>query len=299
MRRLVALLASAALAGGGVVTVAAPAAAKNTPPTAAAASIKTSPYVALGDSYSSAAGVAPQVLGAPPTCSRSQLNYAEDIAARTQPAAFTDVTCSGATTADFFASQAAGVAPQLAAVGNGTRLVTMTIGGNDEGVFVNSFFGCIPVSLQSGSVDGNPCQQKYGSTFTDLITTQTYPHLVRALSAVRAKAPRATVVILGYPRILPDTGVPTCYPSMPISMGDVPWLVHQELVLNDAVRRAAAATGARYIDTFAASAGHDACQSVGTRWMEPAVAPVNAFPVHPNATGEAAMAQDTLAQLGH
>jgi len=129
-----------------------------------------------------------------------------------------------------------------------------------------------------------------------LIRTQTYPHLVRALSAARAKAPRATVLVLGYPRILPNVGVPTCYPSMPISLGDVPWLVNEQLVLNDAVRRAATATGARYIDTYTASAGHDACKPVGTRWLEPAVAPVNAFPVHPNATGEAAMARDTLAQ---
>ncbi len=294
MRRFVALLASAALAGTGVVTEALPAAANAT--TVAVASIKTSPYVALGDSYSSAAGVAPQVLGAPATCSRSQLNYAHDIAARTHPARFTDVTCSGATTSDFFSSQATGVAPQLNAVGTGTRLVTMTIGGNDEGVFVNSFFGCVTVSLQSHSIFGDPCKKKFGSTFTNLILTQTYPHLVRALSAVRAKAPRATVLILGYPRILPNVGVPTCYPSMPISMGDVPWLVYQQLVLNDAVRRAAAATGARYIDTYTASAGHDACQPLLKRWLEPDVAPVNAFPVHPNATGEAAMARDTLAQ---
>ena len=75
-------------------------------------------------------------------------------------------------------------------------------------------------------------------------------------------------------------------------MGDTP------LVLNDAVRRAAAATGARYIYTYTASAGHDACQPLLKRWLEPVVAPVNAFPVHPNAIGEAAMAQDTLAQLG-
>ena len=292
MRRFVALLASAALAGTGVVTAALPAAANDT--TAAVASIQTSPYVALGDSYSSAAGVAPQVLGAPVTCSRSQLNYAHDIAARTHPARFSDVTCSGATTSDFFSSQAAGVGPQLNAVGAGTRLVTMTIGGNDEGVFVNSFFGCVKVD--AGKIFGDPCKTKFGSTFTNLIRTQTYPHLVRALSAVRAKAPRATVLILGYPRILPNVGVPTCYPAMPISMGDVPWLVNQQLVLNDAVRRAAAATGSRYIDTFTASAGHDACKPVGTRWLEPAVAPVNAFPVHPNATGEAAMARETLAQ---
>jgi lysophospholipase L1-like esterase len=298
MRRVVTLLATAAVAGACVVAGALPAVAKTTPPTAAAASIKTSPYVALGDSYSSAAGVQPQVAGAPATCSRSRLNFAEDIAAALHPAAFTDATCSGARTSDFFTSQAAGVAPQLDAVSKDTRLVTMTIGGNDEGVFVNSFFGCVTVSLASGSPFGNPCQQRYGSTFTDLIRTQTYANLVHALSAVRAKAPRATIVVLGYPRILPDTGQLSCYRSMPISLGDVPWLVGQEVVLNDAVRRAAAVTGARFVDTFTASAGHDACQPVGTRWLEPAVAPVNAFPVHPNAAGEAAMAAETLAAIG-
>jgi len=263
----------------------------------AAASIKTSPYVALGDSYSSAAGVYPQVLTAPSACSRSQLNYAEDIVAGTHPQSFTDVTCSGARTSDFFSSQTkAGVPPQLDAVDKSTRLVTMTIGGNDESVFSNSFFGC--VAVDKGHLYGDPCQQKYGSTFTDLIKTQTYPNLVRTLSAVRAKAPRATIVILGYPQILPPVGVPACYPVMPISMGDVPWLVNQQLVLNDAVRRAAAATGARYVDTYTPSAGHDACTPVGTRWLEPLVAPINAFPVHPNATGEAVMAQDTLAAIG-
>jgi len=57
VRRIASLVACAAFVGVGMVSVTAPAAAKTTPPTAAAASIKTSPYVALGDSYSSAAGV--------------------------------------------------------------------------------------------------------------------------------------------------------------------------------------------------------------------------------------------------
>jgi len=254
------------------------------------------PYVALGDSYSSGAGIYPQVIGAPQTCSRSQLNYSEDIAASTHPAAFTDVTCSGAKTSNFFTSQAPGVAPQLDAVGKDTRLVTMTISGNDENVFVDSFFGCLTVD--AGQIYGNPCQQKYGSTFTDRITTQTYPHLVEALSAVRAKAPNATIVILGYPQILPAVADPLCYPAMPYSMGDVPWLVNQQQVANDAVRRAAAATGARYVDTYTPSEGHDACALATVRWMEPVVAPINAFPVHPNATGEAAMAHATLAAIG-
>jgi lysophospholipase L1-like esterase len=296
MRRKATAFAATLLFAGLGVGVAGPASAKSSPPTANGHSIKTSPYVALGDSYSSGAGINPLVPTAPPTCSRSTLNYAHDIAALTMPASFTDVTCSGAKTSDFFTSQAAGVAPQLDAVTKDTRLVTMTIGGNDEGVFSNSFFGCAVIS--SKDILGNPCEQKYGTTFTDLITTQTYPHLVAALSTVKAKAPTATVVIIGYPEILPPTGNLSCYRSMPIAMGDVPWLHHEEEVLNDAVRRAANQTGARFIDLAPSSTGHDACQPVGTRWIEPAVAPINAFPVHPNATGEAAMATQTVQQLG-
>lgn len=294
MRRITSLVACAVLVGAGAVSVTTTADAKTTPPTAAAASIKTSPYVALGDSYSSGAGINPQDAGAPATCSRSQLNYAKEIAKVTSPASFTDVTCSGAKTSDFFTSQDDGVAPQLDAVNKKTRLVTMTIGGNDEDVFTDSFFGCAFV----GDPTSNPCRQKYGTTFTDRIKNQTYPNLVKALSAVRAKAPRATVVILGYPQILPAKGSLSCYALTGISIKDVPWLVKQAKVANRVVRRAAAKTGARYVDTYTPSAGRDACSGVGTRWMEPLVGPVNAFPVHPNAAGEAAMARATLTAIG-
>lgn len=296
MRRTTSVVTTTLLAAALGFGAAVPASAKVSPPTANPHSIKTSSYVALGDSYASAAGVAPLVATAPPTCSRSTLNFAHDIAARTQPSSFTDVTCSGAKTADFFASQAPGVAPQLDAVTTKTRFVTMTIGGNDENVFTGSFFGCATIS--STDVLGNPCQRKYGTTFTDAIVNQTYPNLVAALTAVRRKAPAATVAILGYPRILPDTGRLSCYPSMPISMGDVPWLNHEQEVLNAVIAKAAAKTGARFVDMTASSAGHDACAPVGTRWIEPAIGPVNAFPVHPNATGEAAMAEQTFLQLG-
>jgi hypothetical protein len=297
MRRIASVLAASLAAAALGVVGAGPAAAKVTPPTASGHAVRTSPYVALGDSYSSAAGVAPFVPLSPPTCSRSLLNYPHDIAAVTKPSSFTDVTCSGADTSDFFTSQAPGVAPQLAAVTKSTRLVTMTIGGNDEDVFVDSFFGCATISATSGDVLGNPCQQKYGSFFTDEIRTQTFPHLVAALTAVRHRAPAATVAILGYPQILPAVGRLDCYPKMPISLGDVPWLKHEQDVLNAVVRKAALLTGARFVDMAPSSAGHDACEPVGQRWIEPAVDPINAAPVHPNATGEAAMATQTLRQL--
>jgi lysophospholipase L1-like esterase len=291
MHRTLHALTATAVAAATVLFTALPASAGT-----AARHVTTSPYVALGDSYSSGLGIAPFVPGAPPACGRSLLNYPHDIAARTHPSSFTDVTCSGATTQDFYTSQTAGQPPQLDAVTKDTRLVTMTIGGNDENVFSDSFFGC--VTLAAGNPQGSPCKDKFGNTFVDEIRTQTYPHLVAALSAVRAKAPKATVAILGYPTILPEQGVLACFPVMPIAMGDVPWLHEEQEVLNGVVRKAAAATGVRFIDMAPSSAGHDACQPPLQRWIEPAVGPVNAAPVHPNATGEAAMARQTLLQLG-
>lgn len=279
------------------IAVALPAQANAAPATAGR--LVTSPYVAMGDSYSSAAGVSPFVPAAPPQCSRSLLNYAHDIAQVTTPKSFTDVTCSGAKTSDFFTSQSTGVAPQLAAVNHKTRLVTMTIGGNDEDVFADSFFGCIEVSASSGDIMGDPCRQKYGDTFVREVVSQTYHHLLTALTAVRRKAPHATVVILGYPQILPEWGQLACYSSMPISLGDVHWLHEQEEVMNAVARKAALQTGARFINMGPSSRGHDACQPESRRWIEPAVGPVNAFPIHPNATGEAAMARQTLLQLRH
>ena len=65
---------------------------------------------------------------------------------------------------------------------------------------------------------------------------------MNALRAVRAAAPDAEVAILGYPWILPTRG--GCFDRMPVAEGDVPYLRHLQATLNDAVRRAAAATGA-------------------------------------------------------
>src|SRR5215218_8969595 len=92
-------------------------------------------YVALGDSYSAASGLLPPDPTAPLECLRSVLDYPHVVAAATG-AQLTDVTCGAADTGDYRESQYDGVAPQLDAVTRTTQLVTMTIGGNDSGVFI-------------------------------------------------------------------------------------------------------------------------------------------------------------------
>lgn len=251
-------------------------------------------YVALGDSYSAASGVWPPDPSAPPLCLRSSRNYPHVVAARTG-ARLVDVTCGAAETRHFTAAQYPGVAPQLAAVGADTDLVTMTIGGNDNGVFVGAILACGSAGILTLG-HGSPCRDLYGSRFEDTVRTTTYPALVSALRAVRTKAPGAEVAILSYPWILPATG--GCFDRMPVAAGDVPYLRSLQTTLNDAVRRAAAATGATYVDLNGVSEGHDACQPPGVRWIEPVLQTTNPVVVHPNALGEENMAAQTIRVLG-
>jgi hypothetical protein len=252
-------------------------------------------YVALGDSYSAASGNFPPDPSATPDCARSLANYPHVIANRTTPTRFKDVSCGGADTHDYFKSQYNDVPPQLDALGPKTTLVTMTIGGNNDNVFINSIVDCGSEGVSTGG-QGHPCKDKYGSSFADTIRTKTFPALKHALRAVEAKSPKATVAILGYPWILPERV--GCFDKMPVARGDVPYLRHVQWVLNDAVRRAAAATGATYVNFNRVSEGHDACQPVGVRWIEPVLQGTNPVVVHPNALGEQHMAGRTIKVLG-
>ncbi|MBP2325922.1 hypothetical protein JOF56_006307 [Kibdelosporangium banguiense] len=274
-------------------TVAVTVAALLTPATAQAATPALN-YVALGDSYSAASGVLPSDPGAPLLCLRSSRNYPHVIAAETG-ASLTDVTCGAAETKHFTTAQYPGVPPQINAVGANTGLITMTIGGNDSGVFINAILACGAAGIVTLG-HGSPCKTLYGSSFQDTIRTKTYPALVAALQAVRAKAPQARVAILGYPWIVPETG--GCFTKMPIAKGDVPYLRDLQATLNDAVGRAAAATGATYVDMTEASDGHDACKPIGVRWIEPVLQTTNPVVVHPNALGEAKMAAQAIQVLG-
>lgn len=244
-------------------------------------------YVNMGDSYSAGSGVAPPAVGAPPGCLQSARNWGH-VLAGTRGWDLTDVSCGGADTTDYTGSQMAGVPPQVEALSGSTDVVTMTIGGNDSGVFAETIRACGAAAARTAGT-GNPCEQENGDRFTDTIEDVTYPSIVEALRTVQAAAPNATVAIAGYLQILPaEQG---CYPVMPVASGDVPYPNRIQATLNDAVRRAAAATDVTFVDVTPASQGRDACRPIGTRWIEPVLGGTNPVVVHPNAAGERAMAR--------
>jgi lysophospholipase L1-like esterase len=263
--------------------------------TNASASTNPTPlqYVALGDSYSAGSGVLPPDLNAPVECPRSSRNFAHVIASKVG-AQLTDVTCGGADTTHFFAAQYQDAPPQLDALSKSTQLVTMTIGGNDNGVFVGTIVSCGSAGLASLG-QGTPCKDKYGASFENTIRTKTYPSLIGALKATHQRAPRARVAITGYPWIVPSTQ--GCFDKLPVAPGDIPYVRHIQWTLNDAVRRAAVATGTTFVDLNAVSDGHDVCKPIGTRWVEPVLQGTNAVVVHPNTLGEASIAERVMKVL--
>lgn len=256
----------------------------------AAAAAPTGKYVSLGDSYVAGPLVPDQVnLG----CLRSDHNYPSLVASAIGSSAFTDVSCSGATTDDMTQSQADGPitvnSPQLNAVGSDDSLVTLGIGGNDIG-FVNIILTCAAESLLSPF--GDPCTSQYTAGGTDQLAAAinaTGPKVAAVLQAIHQRAPHAKVVVVGYPDVLPEHNN-GCWPLEPIAYGDVSYLRTTEKRLNTMLAAEAAANGAQYVDTYTPSIGHDICQLPGTKWIEGAVPLAPAAPFHPNAKGEAAMA---------
>jgi hypothetical protein len=241
-------------------------------------------YVALGDSYSAAPANAVQDNN-PPGCYRSDHNYPHLVAPNLNLPVFRDVSCSGAQTKDMTSSQSVTPSPnpppQFDALDSNTRAVSLTIGGNDIG-FTEIIENC--VSLVNS---GTPCKDKYVVNGDDQIRDRinaTAPKVAAVLQGILSRSPQAKIFLLGYLDILPDSGV-GCFPQMPVTDGDVPYLRNKEKQLNAMLKSVAEANNGVYVDTYTPSIGHDACKSPTVRWVEPLAPVPPTYPVHPNPAG--------------
>lgn len=249
-------------------------------------------YVALGDSYTSGPLI-PVQTGQPPGCLRSNRNFPSLVAESAGIPAFSDASCSGATTEELSAAQRTSLGtnpPQLDALDTETALVTLGIGGNDIG-FSSIITECATQSPREPF--GAACRDFYTAGGTDALAErieQTRPLIAASLAAVAERSPRARTLLVGYPSILPDQG-PGCFPVVPFSPGDVEYLRDTTQRLNAMLADEAAAAGVDYVDTYTPTIGHDICQLPGTKWIEGLVPTSPAAPVHPNALGMQAIAE--------
>jgi hypothetical protein len=262
------------------------------PPPPAAQATATGPrYVSLGDSWVSGPLV-PDMVGTPIDCARSSRNAASLVAAELGIERFVDASCGGAKIEHLTEPQKPalrgllGVAPpQLDALTRDTTLVTIGIAGNDV-KFPGTAIECanlVPVPLGPPPF-GRPCREELTAGGRDVLAEridEQRPRVRRALREVRRRAPRAQVLVIGYPTALPQEG-PGCWPRVPLLEPDVEYLRERFEDMNEMLRAAARASGATFVDTYTSSVGHDVCQPPGTAWVNGLTFDPPAAPMHPN-----------------
>jgi lysophospholipase L1-like esterase len=251
------------------------------PAGAASAALKPGDeYVALGSSFASGPLIPPVADG---SCLRSTDDY-PGLVARALKLSLIDVSCGAATTDHVITTPQKDRPPQIEAITPDTKLVTITIGGNDVDYTVTNLAcsgaaqsgqDCLGTIVQPADIDAKlaALPAKLDATF----------------AAIKAKAPKATILVLPYLRVMPAVPAP-CPPSVPMSTPTLYYLRDFGDRLHTATKQSAAREKVRFVDSYRPK-GHDACAAPAQRWVEGAAPASPAVSYHPNAAGMRAQAK--------
>lgn len=295
-RRAAASILTAALAVSCAVLAAAPA--------QAGTSLNV---VALGDSYGSGTGAGDYLdgTGVPNGCWRSANSYSETLVARARslglPVSFSNVTCSGASTADL-RQTFKGQPPQLDALRRDTHVVFLSVGTSDIG-FADYGLLCI-----AADCSGAPSQAEIAEL------PGMGQNVAALLREIKARSPWAKIVMTGYGSQLTAGENAQGVPLDPLC--DPGFFSSQERIDGNQVARALDATlrqtareaRVRYVSPFKDSvelhpsfAGRSLCEGTEPYYRGfDALAPGQEGPeavVHLNAAGQAALADLVLSKL--
>jgi lysophospholipase L1-like esterase len=265
-------------------------------------------YIALGDSFSSGEGVPPfregtnEYLPVRDTCHRSFRAYPSLIAGRrSSPGIWGFWACSGAHVADMTQANHENP-PEIAQLDRiappggsdrGVDLVTLTIGGNDA-QFGSVWLRCVVTHVVPGL---GSCQDNWRVRVQDEIKrlSTTLPALFRTL---RARAPRARLVVLGYPNPFPATVPLISKCRLWFESEDIRWLNRVAVSLNNAIHYSAVVAGVNVVYVAPTGFnGHDVCSAA------PFFNGLNIIPTrfrysfHPNVLGQRRLAKLVLAVI--
>jgi lysophospholipase L1-like esterase len=222
----------------------------------------TTVYAALGDSYASGLG-AGSYDPASGACQRSPQSAAALWVARHPGTSFSFAACSGATTDDLLNNQ-------LGALSGATTQVTVTIGGNDAG-FVPVLTTCV-LDTDAACLTAVQQAEAYMTSVLPGRLDQTY-------AAIRAKAPNARLLVLGYPRLFELTA--SCDQSG-VDYYKRGLLNHGADILDQVIASEAGAARSTFVDVRPVFSGHGVCS--GDPWINAITSPItDSF--HPCATG--------------
>jgi lysophospholipase L1-like esterase len=220
-------------------------------------------YVALGDSYSSGVGTRSYISDGS-SCQRSTYAY-PSLVAQQKGYALTFKACSGARIPDVTSNQ-------LGALSTATRYVTLSVGGNDAG-FSSVLTECAQPWWSSNCGRAIDNAQAY--------IKNTLPGALSTLYAsIRAKAPTARVVIVGYPRLFNGED---CNAGTFFSPAEESRLNQTADLLNSKLAAAASARGFSFANPTSRFVGHAVCDD--PEWLNGLSNPISES-YHPNRSGQ-------------
>jgi lysophospholipase L1-like esterase len=228
-------------------------------------------YVSLGTSIASGYGIANQST----FCGRSDRDYGHLVAA-TLGLNLTDVSCGAAVIPNVLDRAQSTAPPQIDAVTPDTKLITVSVGGND-------------INLNGTAlVCGNPATVCSPPATLDADEAALQGDLVAMLTALKAKAPSAIVVLVTYPREFPDQNCA----ALSLSDGELSMLRGMGEKLEAALVSAAQQAGVVLVDPYVQPGDHTACAPAAERWTAGyKVAPGEGFAYHPTVLGHQEMAK--------
>lgn len=241
----------------------------------------------MGDSSVSGPGISPSNPQSG-LCARSKSNWPALLSTELNSGELHDESCGGATSSDILrpkiAPNGAEFDAQIDAISTETDLVTVSIGGNDEGLYTKIILSCLAGQYVSDEVCAS-----FISTQLDPIVQRTTDRVAATLERIHAKAPpKARIVLVGYLRLVPDAG--GC--ALPgLKQARVESAVAAWNALDHGLKTAATRADVDYVPMADKSRGHESC-SGDMAWVNGMEAvPNDGALLHPNAAGMRAVAK--------
>jgi lysophospholipase L1-like esterase len=262
-------------------------------------------YVAMGSSFASGPGVTRLADDRDPRCTRSYDNYARQTARQLQ-LELVDVSCGGATS-DHVLNGWNELPPQVAALTEDTRLVTVTIGGNDVGYVAGLFAGSCSETASASEVVKTACAKMRllgGSRPVAAVAvsdeekwTAAEAGLFAIAAEVARRSPKARLVFVQYLTLLPSG---TLCSVAPLSAAAAEKARNTATRLAKMTETVALKSGAEVLPIADISVGHDACAPTpwATAFVPTDTSTAKGFvPYHPNLDGMTAVADALIKKL--
>lgn len=212
--------------------------------------------------------VVPEHLALNSDCAQAGDDVGHLVAAQLPGVTFTDLACGG-TTADLVENTSTALSPA-------TRYVSISTGGNNEDFFMDLLQNCFVTAATCTPQVRQEAEDKLDRLGARLDSTY---------ATVRAAAPTAEIVVLGYLRLLPDRAA-GCIVDVTLGQDVVDFGNHIQHRLNDEVARAAERAGFTMVNRWQ-DGTNSVCAPDGQRHVSiTGLGPGDeALPYHPTITG--------------